>query len=112
MKTEKIENAVIESFNIFIERGALTSFLNIRLSDSAAQSFGGFYLDRTMALWIRSILRIAGVDDINDLAGKSIRIKYKDDSSIMAIGHFLNDDWFDPKKEFEDFLRMQDAKKS
>lgn len=44
-------------------------------------------------------LEIAGVSEVKHLLGKAIRVRACH-SKVHAIGHLLNDDWFDPTKEF------------
>lgn len=108
-----IYNAVIESASIRIERGfMLDSWLHVRY-EKGNQGFGGFVLAHTKktaeggnfaGLWLTRCMEIAGVDDWGRMKGRTIRIR-KDgtgwNSGIEAIGHIVEDKWFNPGLEFE-----------
>lgn len=106
----EIKNAVISSAKFDTERG-LSAFINLEYGGSG-QGFGGYLLyapegwaahsekGNYAGHFIWRVLEIAGVDDWDRLKGKTVRVKATH-SKVHAIGHIINDDWFDPEKEFE-----------
>lgn len=109
----EIKNAVIESAIIDKgERGFLTISICLDYGNSGHQCFAGWLLyspdrakirgDYTGHFIFRS-MQIAGVERWDHMAGKCIRTK-GDRNKIIAIGHILKDDWFNPS---EDFDKMQ-----
>lgn len=117
MKTD-IRNAIIESISIDMgDRGLLTAWLFLDYGDGGHQGFGGhvLYLPKSYkhhtekgdfaGHFIFRCMEIAGVEKWTDVKGKSIRVKYEGgtgcSSKIIAIGHIIKDDWFDPTADFE-----------
>ncbi len=49
-------------------------------------------------LW--RVMLTAGVTQWNDLIGKAIRVKVKD-NDVYSIGHIVKNEWFCPSKEFK-----------
>lgn len=97
----EILNAEIENASIFIERGILTSMLDLKFG-GGGQGFGGYNLSNgnSCAKFIRGILNALEVEKWEDLKGKYIRIKktgYND--PIMEIGHITKDKWFNIKED-------------
>lgn len=116
METEFIRNAIISSTSIETgDRGLLTAWLNLEY-DSGGQGFGGFALylpERTYkhhggpnfgGHFIFRCMEIAGVENWQDIKGKSIRVKLDCEGfsgKILAIGHIIKDDWFNPSEDFK-----------
>lgn len=109
---KNIQNAIIKSVNLGIEdHGILTCFLHLEF-DSAGQGFGGYSLDTYdeklkkrvgHAFGTQFILRVletVGVDNWEDLEGKTIRFDTKD-GLIIGIGHIIKNKWFYPKDELK-----------
>lgn len=107
-----VQNAIITGFSLRMERGFfLDSWVSLDYGGSG-QGFGGFvlYLSKTAkhhevmshaGHWIWRVMEIAGVKDVKDIVGKSVRVRKPDEwGTVEAIGHIINDDWFDPKVEF------------
>lgn len=103
----EIKNAVITNVKLTMENcSALTAWLDISYGNTG-QSFGGYYLytqnckkDLT-GLFIWRIMETVGVEEWNDLVGKTIRVKYQPiNKNIEAIGNIMEDKWFSPSKEF------------
>lgn len=108
-----IRNAVIESVRFDNERG-LSAWLTLNYGGSG-QGFGGFMLyapdgwtahnsggDYT-GHFVYRCMEIAGADDWNKMVGKTIRVRLDHDGlsgTILAIGHIINDVWFEPRAEF------------
>ena len=108
-----IKNAVIESASIDDgDRGLLTAWLFLN-HDSGTQGFGGYalYLPKDYinhktggnfaGHFIWRVMKIAGVTRWEDLVGKTVRIK-QEHSRIHAIGHIVDDDWFNPSEDFKE----------
>lgn len=107
----EIKNAVIEQAYFDTERG-LSAWLSLTYGGSG-QGFGGYMLyapkgwkaheskGNYAGHFIYRCLEIAGVSDWAKLAGRTIRVK-ADHSKVHAIGHIINDDWFDPSADFKE----------
>ena len=115
-------NAVIRSARILIERGMLTTFIGLDFGDYQ-QGFGGYRLlpgphsecrrrcelgPNYGALFVERVMRIADVDEWDRLVGKAIRVR-RNGGDIIAIGHIVKEDWFEPRADFE-ALAQADAK--
>jgi hypothetical protein len=107
----EIKNAVIRKAHISIgDRGFLDVSLDLDYGGTC-QSFGGWALYLPKAYknhnilsvaghHIFRILEIAGADSWDRLPGKTIRADASL-SKVERIGHIVNDDWYNPSKEFE-----------
>lgn len=110
-----IKNAIIESASLDTgDRGLLTAWLQLDYGGSG-QGFGGHAL-YLPAGWkhhekganyaghfIWRCMEIAGVESWDKLKGKTLRVKLDGagfGGKIIAIGHIVKDDWFDPSKDF------------
>lgn len=114
--TPEIKNAVIESATFGTERG-LSAWLHLNYGGSG-QGFGGYLLYAPKGWtahddprnycghWVYRVLQIAGVDDWGKLKGCNIRVRATW-GRVEAIGHIINDDWFDPAKEFEELRKAK-----
>lgn len=112
----ELKNAIIKSVKFDTERG-LSMWIFLEYGGSS-QGFGGYLLyapkgweahnqpGNHCGHFIYRVLEIAGVDDIAKLPGKAIRVK-ADHCGVSAIGHIINDDWFDPKQEFAELNKEQ-----
>lgn len=102
----EIKNAVIRGVQIENERG-LSAWLTLDYGGSG-QGFGGYMLRGGKANYgghfIARCLDIGGVDEWSKLVGKAVRVRV-DDGLIKAVGHIIEDDWFDPKAEFDKLTR-------
>ena len=108
----KIENAIIKSMDISIERGfILDCWLHLDYG-GLCQGFGGYalYLSKTAkhhnkmsgaGHHIYNIMEIADVDKWENLKGKTIRVK-SEDGLIKEIGHIVKDKWYNPSKELKE----------
>ena len=107
-------NAIIESATITNDdHGLLSAWLMLSFGGSG-QGFGGYalYLPKDFSHstnqknycghFIWRVMEVAGVSEWGKLPGKCIRVRKPDKymGAIEAIGHIINDDWFDPKKDF------------
>jgi len=107
----EIKNAIIKSATITAEdHGLLSAWLHLDFGGSG-QGFGGFalYLPKSFTHhemksvaghFIFRCMEIAGVGKWEDMPGKTIRVR-GNFSGISEIGHIVNDDWFNPSKDFE-----------
>ncbi|MEM9584815.1 MAG: hypothetical protein AAGA08_17015 [Pseudomonadota bacterium] len=114
-------NALIKSASIKFDRDMLSAWLDLKYSTSLGQGFGGYVLltspdsrHRAAAergpnyagIFIDRVMRIAGVQNWSDLPGKTVRVKCTH-SSVKAIGHIINDDWFCPSSDFESLEKLE-----
>lgn len=110
-----IQNAVIEDVSLDMGgRGLLTAWLYLDYG-GVSQGFGGYalYLPKSYSNhqmlshaghFIYRCLQVAGVERWQDLKGKTIRVKSDKEglgSRILAIGHIIKDDWFNPSEDFK-----------
>ncbi len=107
----EIKNAIIEKAILDIgDRGLLTSWIHLKYQGSG-QGFGGYSLYRPDSFsnhgganyaghFIYRVMKIAGVKKWDDLSGKCLRVRATD-SKIEAIGHIIEDEWFNVSEEFE-----------
>ena len=107
-----IENAVVKNIRLVKDHGCLSIWLDLDYGGSG-QGFGGYVLDEPVkdadgkfirrrgtaygTEWILRLMDLFGVDDFSKIVGQSCRV-YREEprGSIMRIGHFLKDKWFDP----------------
>lgn len=107
----EIKNAIIKSARLDdADRGFLTAWLDLDYGGSG-QGFGGhcLYLPSSFkhgelksfaGYFIWRCMEIADVISWNKIDGKTIRVSVSD-GLIQGIGHIVKDDWFFPKKDFE-----------
>lgn len=105
------KNAVIEKASLSIEEiGLLSSYIYLDYGGSG-QGFGGYALylpkdythhtkESLAGHWIYRVLEIAGVENWEDLPGKTVRVRATYDK-VHAIGHIIKDDWFTPSEDFK-----------
>lgn len=103
-------NAIIRAATLRQERGfVLDSWVHVDF-DHGSQGFGGFalYIGKTgsnhtvespAGHWLWRVMEIAGVEDWSKVVGKAIRCRIEGER-IVAIGHIVKDDWFEPAAEF------------
>ena len=125
------KNAKIESTTFGIEdHGILQFYIHLTYGGGGAQGFGGYCLDEPVFSMefddlydyekekggrfvrrrgtaagmdaILKILEVIGVSSWEDLPGKSCRVR-SEHSKIRAIGHYLNDKWFDWEEHFKEW---------
>lgn len=102
-------NAIISSARFDTERG-LSAWIYLDFGGHG-QGFGGFLLyapkgwraagqaGNYAGHFIWRVLEIAGVDDWSKLPGRTVRVRSSWDK-VHAIGHIVNENWFDPAEEF------------
>jgi hypothetical protein len=105
------KNAIIESAKLSKgDRGFLDCWLYLDYG-GAGQGFGGYALylpkswdhhklESVAGHHIFRILEIAGVEDWDQLKGKSIRVKAQH-GGVKAIGHIIKEDWFCPEQDYK-----------
>lgn len=110
MEQIETKNAVIKAAKFDTERG-LSAWLTLDYG-SSGQGFGGYLLyapsgwaahnapGNFAGHFIWRCLEIAGVDDWSKLPGRTIRVR-ADHNKVHAIGHIVEDKWFDPGAEFD-----------
>lgn len=118
----KIENAKITSTTLGTEDHGIFSCMIYLEGESSSQGFGGYALDEYSEGknkrigngygidFIKGILEVAGATNWEDLKGKYVRVKRdgKWNSNILAIGHLIEDKWFDPKEVYDSAKRIEE----
>ena len=111
MSEIKTQNAIIADATLGMDdRGFLTAWLRLDY-DGFVQGFGGFSLYSSKPSeyyqlaslaghFIYRVLEIADVHEWSELKGKTIRMKASH-VRVEAIGHIINDSWFNPGDEFK-----------
>lgn len=111
-----IQNAIISGVTLSNEdHGLLSAWLYLDF-DGMSQGFGGYalYLPKDFkhhekdsnyaGHFIFRCLQIADVGNWENLKGKAIRVKHDKEGlggRIIAIGHIIKDDWFNPSEDFK-----------
>ena len=94
-------NAVVTKVSLgYEDHGIPTCFLFLQ-HEKGSQGFGGYDLRYYGIDFILQILKAVGVDTWEGLQGKSVRVK-ESDGRLSAIGHFIEDRWFEPQAEVSD----------
>lgn len=114
--SEEIRNAIITGARINdAERGLLTAWLDLDYGGTG-QGFGGFalYLPKDYSHhgilspaghFIWRCMEIADVASWDKIVGKTIRVKLDKPGfggRIIAIGHIVKEDWFNPSVDFQE----------
>lgn len=109
-------NAIIERATLTRgDHNLLSAWLHLDYGDGGHQAFGGYALylpksydnyklESVAGHFIFRVMEIAGAENWDDLAGKSIRVRKEDrwQSAVEAIGHIVKDDWFCPSQDFKE----------
>lgn len=101
----EIENGRIDSTMLGMEdHDIFTSMIQIKC-ENVSQGFGGWCLDTPCgAEFIMRTLQIAEARNWESLKGKPIRVKRETTGGrIIAIGHYIDDKWFNPETDLEGF---------
>ena len=120
--TQETENAIIEGTMLGIEdHGILTAFVNVK-GKGWGQGFGGFSHDHgatkpighaSLATFVRGVLDALGVETWERLKGVTCRVRWNEgkwNGSISAIGHIVEDKWFEPKVAFAELEQARKVK--
>ena len=109
-------NARIKSTFLGIEdHGITTAMLHLEYA-GGGQGFGGYGLGNHekpvphCGLFIRRVLEVVGVDSWEKLLGKHVRVR-AEHIKVHAIGHIVEDRWFNPAEEFDAFKVMSEERK-
>lgn len=114
MDKMEVKNAVIKSAIITNDdHGLLSAWLALDYG-SAVQSFGGYSLyspgrpndkGNYCGLFIWRVMEVVGVSKWDQLPGKTIRVR-AGWTNIEAIGHIIENKWFEPAKEFKEYAKI------
>lgn len=113
------KNAIIESTILGTEdHGIMSCMIFLEYGDSGHQGFGGYSLDtwskahnkRIGTAWglefIKRVLETLEVTSWEKLKGVSCRV-IATNNKVEAIGHFIKDQWFHPKKDLDFLLETE-----
>lgn len=93
-------NATIELTSICLESHGIPTF-NLELTQGCThQGFGNYDLRHYGADPLFRIIKAVGVECWEDLPGKHVRIRRDKEgagSRIIAIGHIVEDKWYEPE---------------
>lgn len=114
----EVENASVGKVTLGdSDRGSLTAVLMMDLADGCTQGFGTYYLGKLdggnltrersygwgfCAEFIARCLKCCGKSEWGDLPGSPVRV-LSVNGLLLALGHYLKDEWFCPRVEWEDF---------
>lgn len=108
----EVDNAIVTSVSLSIaDHGCLSGWLLTEFG-SGGCGFGGYMLGRRdennlhgkghAAEFIVRCIKVCGVEEWEKIKGQPIRVLHEGlGGGIVAIGHFLKDEWFCPRKEWE-----------
>jgi hypothetical protein len=118
----EIKNAIITRAELNCgDRGFLSGWLQLDYGDGEGQMLGGgvvLYLPKSFTNhkiaslaghWIFRVMEIAGVNRWDEISGKAIRVKATFEK-VIAIGHIIKDDWFDPEKDFSLYMKKEEER--
>lgn len=119
MKDIEVKNAIIESAIITNDdHGLLSSWVQLDYG-GIFQGFGGYalYLPENFkhhkdgkpftGHWIWRVMEIAEVNEWSKLPGRTVRVQASL-NGVIAIGHIVKDNWFNPKEEFRRWIGGND----
>ena len=100
-------NAIIENTMLgFEDHGIFTCFIELDYG-GISQSFGGYSIKDD---FIEQVLKTLRLDKWEDLKGQKIRAKTTN-TKVHAIGHFLEDRWFNPEEYYKEKDKEEGEKK-
>lgn len=105
--TPEIKNAVIASVSLTKEdHGMLVANLTLDYGGSG-QGFGNrclynpnFPTDDWAGFYLWRVMETVGVDSWEKLQGRPVRV-LAHHGLVSAIGHYIEDKWFNPEEEFD-----------
>jgi len=102
----EIENGRIYSTMLGMEEHNIFTSMMVIKCENGSQNFGGWVLNVPYgAEFILRTLKIAEARNWEELTGKPIRVKRETKGGrIIAIGHYIDDKWFNPETDLEGFL--------
>ena len=104
-----VRNALIKDVSIVVDHNMLSAWVGLVYGDGVVQGFGGYSLynqkfkntDRNLAgHFIWRVMEIADVTSWDRVQGKAVRVRVYG-GLIRAIGHIVEEKWFDPHEEFK-----------
>lgn len=98
-----IKNAKITSTQIGNGDRGPSFWIHVDYGNSGGQGFGGYRLGGKFTDYVlMGIINAVGVESWEDLKGRPVRVETDSDNeyggTIVKIGHYLEDRWFDPSK--------------
>ena len=110
-KNLEVKNAVIERASLTTDNdGKLMAFIYLDCGKTSPilcghglylpKSFTYYSLESVAGHFIFRVMEVAGVENWDELPGKTIRVRLNN-GTIWEIGHIINDDWFCPERDFE-----------
>jgi len=113
---DDIRNALITKATLGIEdHGVLVNYLTLDFG-AVQQAFGGYVLGglkmsaeaNYAGAWLMQIFAVTGTTEWSHVVGRPVRARRDNDERIVAIGHIIDDVWFEPAVVFEQ-MKKEDA---
>lgn len=104
----RTSNAIIKNTSLGMDDHSMFTCMLMCEGDGWGQGFGGYRLDSRLEdppskygiEFIKKIIETVGCGSWEKLSGQHLRIKHTHDK-IYAIGHILEERWFDPTELLE-----------
>lgn len=90
-------NAKIQYTTLGLDDHGFALAIGLDFGTGGHQGFGAFNPGERTQEYITDILAVAAAEHWERLQGKFLRARIED-GLIIAIGHILNDVWFEPRK--------------
>lgn len=104
-------NAQIRRVRLGYEgHGALTAMVEFQWG-SFIQSFPHYILNGPFcALFVKGMIDAVGVQDWEDLQGRYVRLQLDGNRPPLAVGHIVEDRWFNPKQACDALIAKEAAR--
>jgi hypothetical protein len=97
----EVKTAIVKSTFLGVEdHGIFTAILQLDCSDGRGYIFGthDLHFAKYGIAYLEGILNVFNIDSWEKLIGKPLRVEVNR-NKVNAIGHFINNKWFNPEVE-------------